>query len=154
VDGSGDLCRTDPALPICHLGPTSIPSPVPLPTGTGRPVPSGSPTPPTTSPGLPPLPVPTDRNGAAHDSHLGGLFNVDDGYGNGLNNYDIFGKTGTFDLLGSLWLVLANIGFAIGKYAVGVSVWMQEFAMSSDVVGWIRGPAQTLEQLWQAELIG
>ena len=29
-----------------------------------------------------------------------------------------------------------------------------ECAMSSDVVGWIRGPAQTLEQLWQAELIG
>ncbi len=109
--------------------------------------------PPKPGPDAPPLPLQDDPG---HHVHLGGIFSIDDGYGRDLHNYDLFANLpGLLDNpMPTIWLWLANIGFAVGKYAVGFSVWFTEWAASSQVFDWIKAPARDLEGIWQTSVIG
>ncbi|MGW7531832.1 transposase [Amycolatopsis sp. NPDC054798] len=51
-----------------------------------------------------------------------------------------------------LWL--GHIGFALGKYAVGFSVWFTEWTASTLAFDWIKTPARDLEGIWQTSVIG
>ncbi|WP_239071377.1 hypothetical protein [Amycolatopsis sp. SID8362] len=91
-----------------------------------------------------------------HHVHLGGIFSIDDGYGRDLHNYDLFANLPSLldNPMPAIWLWLANIGFAAGKYAVGFSVWFTEWAASTEVIDWIKAPARSLEKIWQTSVIG
>ncbi|WP_344861346.1 hypothetical protein [Amycolatopsis ultiminotia] len=114
------------------------------------PPPADKPVPPTA---LPPLPL-VDQQG--HAGHGNGLFSIDDGYGRDLHNYDLFANLPSLlsDPMPTIWLWLGNMGFAVGKYAVGFSVWFTEWSMSAGVVDWVKAPAESLEQVWQTSVIG
>ncbi len=116
-------------------------------------VPGDQPAPPKPDPDAPPLPLQDDPG---HHVHLGGIFSIDDGYGRDLHNYDLFANLpGLLDNpMPTIWLWLGNIGFAVGKYAVGFSVWFTEWAASTQVFDWIKAPARDLEGIWQTSVIG
>ncbi|WP_410597880.1 hypothetical protein [Amycolatopsis sp. lyj-23] len=109
--------------------------------------------PPKPDPDAPPLPLQDDPG---HHVHLGGIFSIDDGYGRDLHNYDLFANLpGLLDNpMPTIWLWLGNIGFAVGKYAVGFSVWFTEWAASTQVFDWIKAPAHDLEGIWQTSVLG
>ncbi|WP_409494711.1 hypothetical protein [Amycolatopsis sp. cmx-11-12] len=114
------------------------------------------PTPPTLDqpdPDGPTLPLQDDHG---HTAHLKGMFTIDDGYGRDLRNYDLFANLPSLisNPMPTIWLWLANMGFAVGKYALGFSVWFTEWAMTAGVVDWIKAPAQDLEKIWQTTVIG
>lgn len=138
--------------PQIARGQTAQPNPCePYPTCLW--VPGNQPGPPPPDPEAPPLPLQDDPG---HHVHLGGVFSIDDGYGRDLHNYDLFANLpGLLDNpMPAIWLWLANIGFAVGKYAVGFSVWFTEWAASTQVFDWIKGPARDLEGIWQTSVIG
>ncbi|MFC5094348.1 hypothetical protein [Amycolatopsis plumensis] len=114
---------------------------------------AGDQPPPQPDPDAPPLALQDDPG---HHVHLGGIFSIDDGYGRDLHNYDLFANLpGLLDNpMPTMWLWLANIGFAVGKYAVGFSVWFTEWAASTQVFDWIKAPAHDLEGIWQTSVIG
>jgi hypothetical protein len=116
-------------------------------------IPSKPPAPSTPDPSAPPLPLQDDPG---HHVHLGGIFSIDDGYGRDLHNYDLFANLPWLmdNPMPAIWLWLGNIGFAIGKYAVGFSVWFTEWAASTQVFDWIKAPARDLEEIWQTTVIG
>ncbi|MDQ7808387.1 hypothetical protein Q5425_32025 [Amycolatopsis sp. A133] len=116
-------------------------------------MPGNQPTPLKPEPDAPPLPLQDDPS---HHVHLGGIFSIDDGYGRDLHNYDLFANLpGLLDNpMPTIWLWLGNIGFAVGKYAVGFSVWFTEWAASTQVFDWIKAPAHDLEDIWQTSVIG
>ncbi|WP_410633880.1 hypothetical protein [Amycolatopsis sp. cmx-4-83] len=116
-------------------------------------IPGGRPPSPAPDPDAPPLPLQDDPG---HHVHLGGIFSIDDGYGRDLHNYDLFANLPSLldNPMPAIWLWLANIGFAAGKYAVGFSVWFTEWAASTEVTDWIKAPARSLESIWQASVIG
>jgi len=109
--------------------------------------------PPQPDPDAPPLPLQDDPG---HHVHLGGIFSIDDGYGRDLHNYDLFANLPWLmnNPMPTIWLWLGNIGFAVGKYAVGFSVWFTEWAASTQVFDWIKAPARDLEDIWQTTVIG
>ncbi|WP_233629721.1 hypothetical protein [Amycolatopsis sp. WAC 04197] len=114
------------------------------------------PTPPTLDqpdPDAPTLPL---QNDPGHAAHLEGMFTIDDGYGRDLRNYDLFANLPWLvsNPMPTIWLWLANMGFAVGKYALGFSVWFTEWSMTAGVVDWIKAPAQDLEKIWQTTIIG
>ncbi|GLY38990.1 hypothetical protein Amsp01_050140 [Amycolatopsis sp. NBRC 101858] len=134
---------------------------VPLPPNSTNPcepyptclwVPGQTPSPPP-DPDAPPLPLQDDPG---HYVHLGGIFSIDDGYGRDLHNYDLFANLPWLmdNPMPTIWLWLGNIGFAIGKYAVGFSVWFTEWAASTQVFDWIKAPAHDIEDIWQSDIIG
>lgn len=131
ADPADLLCRQWPTHPMCGPG-TEQPHLVP--------------------PGLQPPTAGTWQS--TYSTRMDGLFNIDDGYGRTLSNYDIFDRPPTFDILPTVWKALANIGFWVGKISVGFTVWFTEWAMGGHVLGWIRGPAESLEQVWRTELLG
>lgn len=131
TDPADLLCKQWPTHPICGPG-TEQPHLVP--------------------PGTQPPTAGTWQS--THSTRMDGLFNIDDGYGRTLSNYDIFDRPPTFDILPTVWKALANIGFWVGKISVGFTVWFTEWAMGGQVLGWIRGPAESLEQVWRTELLG
>ncbi|SEF37117.1 hypothetical protein SAMN05421837_112230 [Amycolatopsis pretoriensis] len=116
-------------------------------------IPGNQPVPPTPDPDAPPLPLQDDPG---HHVHLGGIFSIDDGYGRDLHNYDLFANLPSLldNPMPAIWLWLGNIGFAVGKYAVGFSVWFTEWAASTQVFDWIKAPARDLESIWQTSVIG
>ncbi|RSD10291.1 hypothetical protein [Amycolatopsis eburnea] len=132
---------------------------VPLPRNPCEPyptclwIPGNQTPPPKPDPEAPPLPLQDDPG---HHVHLGGIFSIDDGYGRDLHNYDLFANLpGLLDNpMPAIWLWLGNIGFAVGKYAVGFSVWFTEWAASTQVFDWIKAPARSLEGIWQTSVIG
>jgi len=137
----------DPEIPkphSCEPYPLCVTLPVPTkpvpPPGLGTPAP-------------PPLPLVDD---AGHAGHGSGLFSIDDGYGRDLHNYDLFANTPSLlsDPMPSIWLWLGNMGFAVGKYSVGFSVWFTEWSMTAGVVDWVKAPAESLETVWQTSVIG
>ncbi|GAA4554571.1 hypothetical protein [Amycolatopsis samaneae] len=85
-----------------------------------------------------------------------GMFTIDDGHGRDLHNYDLFANLPSLldNPMPTIWLWLANTGFAIGKYTLGFSVWFTEWAMSAGVVDWVKAPARQLEEIWQTSIIG
>jgi len=114
------------------------------------------PTPPSLDhpdPDAPTLPLQDDHR---HAAHLKGMFTIDDGYGRDLRNYDLFANLPWLvsNPMPTIWLWLANMGFAVGKYALGFSVWFTEWSMTAGVVDWIKAPAQDLEKIWQTTVIG
>ncbi|WP_410599816.1 hypothetical protein [Amycolatopsis sp. lyj-90] len=114
------------------------------------------PTPPSLDrpdPDRPTLPLQDDPG---HAAHLKGMFTVDDGYGRDLRNYDLFANLPWLatNPMPTIWLWLANMGFAVGKYALGFAVWFTEWSMTAGVVDWIKAPAQDLEKIWQTTIIG
>ncbi|WP_410574331.1 hypothetical protein [Amycolatopsis sp. cmx-4-61] len=108
---------------------------------------------PQPDPDAPPLPL---QDGPGHHVHLGGIFSIDDGYGRALHHYDLFANLPSLldNPMPAIWLWLGNIGFALGKYAVGFSVWFTEWAASTQVFDWIKAPARDLEGIWQTSVIG
>ncbi|MEU8632504.1 hypothetical protein AB0C38_10075 [Amycolatopsis sp. NPDC048633] len=116
-------------------------------------IPGNQPAPPQPDPDAPPLPLQDDPG---HHVHLGGIFSIDDGYGRELHNYDLFANLPSLldNPMPAIWLWLGNIGFAVGKYAVGFSVWFTEWAASTQVFDWIKAPAGDLEGIWQTSVIG
>ncbi|KFU78472.1 hypothetical protein SAMN04489729_6856 [Amycolatopsis lurida] len=104
-------------------------------------------------PDAPTLPLQDDPG---HAAHLKGMFTIDDGYGRDLRNYDLFANLPSLisNPMPTIWLWLANMGFAVGKYALGFSVWFTEWSMTAGVVDWIKAPAQDLEKVWQTTIIG
>ncbi|UMP06668.1 hypothetical protein [Amycolatopsis sp. EV170708-02-1] len=104
-------------------------------------------------PDAPTLPL---RDDPGHAAHLKGMFTIDDGYGRDLRNYDLFANLPSLisNPMPTIWLWLANMGFAVGKYALGFSVWFTEWSMTAGVVDWIKAPAQDLEKIWQTTIIG
>jgi len=104
-------------------------------------------------PDAPTLPLQDDHG---HAAHLKGMFTIDDGYGRDLRNYDLFANLPSLisNPMPTIWLWLANMGFAVGKYALGFSVWFTEWSMTAGVVDWIKAPAQDLEKIWQTTIIG
>ncbi|WP_134662655.1 MULTISPECIES: hypothetical protein [unclassified Amycolatopsis] len=128
--------------PYCVTNPDVVaPAPAPSP---GKPVPPSEP---------PPLPL-LDQQG--YEGHGNGLFSIDDGYGRDLHNYDLFANLPSLlsDPMPTIWLWLGNMGFAVGKYSVGFSVWFTEWSMTAGVVDWVKAPAESLEQVWQTSIIG
>ncbi|MFB9923903.1 hypothetical protein ACFORO_08525 [Amycolatopsis halotolerans] len=128
--------------PYCVTNPDVVaPSPA---------LPPGKPASPTEPPPLPLL----DQQG--HEGHGNGLFSIDDGYGRDLHNYDLFANLPSLlsDPMPTIWLWLGNMGFAVGKYSVGFSVWFTEWSMTAGVVDWVKAPAESLEQVWQTSIIG
>ncbi|MDI5979023.1 hypothetical protein [Amycolatopsis magusensis] len=107
-------------------------------------------------PGVPSLPAPPPLPAAPDHGELTGLFSVNDGHGRDLQHYDLFANLPSVlsNPMPTIWLWLANIGFAVGKYALGFAVWFVEWSMSAAVVDWIKAPAQELEKIWQTEVIG
>ena len=108
---------------------------------------------PQPDPDAPPLPLQDDPG---HHVHLGGIFSIDDSYGRDLHNYDLFANLPSLldNPMPAIWLWLGNIGFAVGKYAVGFSVWFTEWAASTQVFDWIKAPARDLEDIWTTTVIG
>ncbi|MGW4132116.1 hypothetical protein [Amycolatopsis japonica] len=104
-------------------------------------------------PDAPTLPL---QNDPGHAAHLEGMFTIDDGYGRDLRNYDLFANLPWLvsNPMPTIWLWLANMGFAVGKYALGFSVWFTEWSMTAGVVDWIKARAQDLEKIWQTTIIG
>lgn len=128
--------------PLCLVVPDPR-VPQPPPPSLDRPDPDGPPT----------LPL---QNDPGHAAHLKGMFTIDDGYGRDLRNYDLFANLPWLvsNPMPTIWLWLANMGFAVGKYALGFSVWFTEWSMTAGVVDWIKAPAQDLEKIWQTTVIG
>ncbi|UKD58571.1 hypothetical protein L3Q65_18210 [Amycolatopsis sp. FU40] len=91
-----------------------------------------------------------------HEGHTSGLFSLNDGYGRDLHNYDLFANLPSLlsDPMPTIWLWLGNMGFAVGKYSVGFSVWFTEWSMTAGVADWVKAPAENLEQVWQTSIIG
>ncbi len=116
-------------------------------------IPGNQPAPPKPDPDAPPLPL---QDNPGHHVHLGGIFSIDDGYGRDLHNYDLFANLPSLldNPMPAIWLWLGNIGFAVGKYAVGFSVWFTEWAASTQVFDWIKAPTGDLEGIWQTSVIG
>ncbi|MGC7096717.1 hypothetical protein ACPZ19_18750 [Amycolatopsis lurida] len=106
-------------------------------------------------PGVPPLPAPPPLPASPDHSGLTGLFSINDGHGRDLQHYDLYANLPSVlsNPMPTIWLWLANIGFAVGKYTLGFSVWFIEWSMSTAVVDWIKAPAQELEKIWQSEII-
>ncbi|AUI60424.1 DNA/RNA non-specific endonuclease [Amycolatopsis sp. BJA-103] len=154
-------------LVLCNAAPASA-QVLPLPPNEPRPcqpyplclvVPDPrvlQPTPPSLDrpdPDRPTLPLQDDPG---HAAHLKGMFTVDDGHGRDLRNYDLFANLPWLatNPMPTIWLWLANMGFAVGKYALGFAVWFTEWSMTAGVVDWIKAPAQDLEKIWQTTIIG
>ncbi|ONF74363.1 hypothetical protein [Amycolatopsis keratiniphila] len=114
------------------------------------------PTPPTLDRPDPDAPILPLQDDPGHAAHLKGMFTIDDGYGRDLRNYDLFANLPWLvsNPMPTIWLWLANMGFAVGKYALGFSVWFTEWSMTAGVVDWIKAPAQDLEKIWQTTVIG
>ncbi|MFI7114957.1 hypothetical protein [Amycolatopsis sp. NPDC049868] len=127
--------------PLCLVVPDPR-APQPAPPSLDRPDPDG-----------PTLPLQDDPG---HAAHLKGMFTIDDGYGRDLRNYDLFANLPSLisNPMPTIWLWLANMGFAVGKYALGFSVWFTEWSMTAGVVDWIKAPALDLEKIWQTTIIG
>ncbi|MBE1575471.1 hypothetical protein ACFORH_00500 [Amycolatopsis roodepoortensis] len=127
--------------PLCLVVPDPR-APQPTPSTLDRP-----------DPDAPSLPLQDDPG---HAAHLKGMFTIDDGYGRDLRNYDLFANLPWLvsNPMPTIWLWLANMGFAVGKYALGFSVWFTEWSMTAGVVDWIKAPAQDLEKIWQTTVIG
>ncbi|MFD8493329.1 hypothetical protein [Amycolatopsis sp. NPDC059657] len=125
-------------FPLCLTLPDPTPTPPPDPADPGSP---------------PPIPI---LPGTSLGHSMSGIFSISDGYGRDLHNYDLFANLPSVltNVGPTIWLWLANMGFSVGKYALGFSVWFIEWSMSTKVVDWIKAPAQRLEQIWQADLIG
>ncbi len=118
------------------------------------PLPPKQPAPPAPAASAPPpLPLVDDHG---HEGHAAGLFSLNDGYGRDLHNYDLFANLPSLlsDPMPTIWLWLGNMGFAVGKYSVGFSVWFTEWSMTAGVVDWVKSPAESLEQVWQTSVIG
>lgn len=116
----------------------------------------GPQTPPSLDHPDPELPILPLRDDPGHHAHVNDLFNIDDGYGRDLRNYDLFANLPWLvsNPMPAIWLWLANLGFAVGKYALGISVWFTEWSMTAGVFDWVKAPAQDLEQIWQTSIIG
>ncbi|WIX82924.1 hypothetical protein QRX50_20220 [Amycolatopsis carbonis] len=142
--------QTPPTPHSCEPYPMCVTLPLPL-VPPSTPPPSLDKPDPATSP--PPLPLQDDQG---HQTHADGLFDIDDGYGRDLHNYDLFANTPWLldDPMPTIWLWLGNMGFTVGKYALGFSVWFTEWSMSTNVISWVKAPAESLEQVWQTSVIG
>ncbi|WP_216216860.1 hypothetical protein [Amycolatopsis aidingensis] len=144
------VAQTSP--PTC----TPLPTCLVLPEGEEPPPRPSLDDPPPAPNGPPPLPLPTEVGDQLHTAGMDGLFSINDGYGRTLHHYDLFANLPWLldNPVPTIWLWLANIGFAVGKYTLGFAVWFTEWAMGSQVLTWIQEPAQQLERIWQADIIG
>jgi hypothetical protein len=153
--GTANAQTPPPPPPVHHPAPNPC---IPFPLCLTNPGAAASPTPPPSldqpdPSGPPPLPLQDEQ---AHGTHSNGLFDIDDGYGRDLHNYDLFANNPSLldDPMPTIWLWVGNMGFTVGKYALGFSVWFTEWSMTAGVVDWVKAPAESLEQVWQTSVIG
>lgn len=102
------------------------------------------------------LPVAEEDGSGSGPRAMDGLFNLADGHGRFLSQYDLFADTPSLinAVSPSIWLWLSNMSFGVGKFFLGGSVWFTEWTMSFELVGWLREPAMSLEEVWQTGVIG